>query len=150
MTPACWLRREGGEGYHRPMSHIEHHLAPPGMTPGNGYSHAVAARGRLVAIAGQVAMDEHGDLVGAGDPARQAERVFENLRSALAAAGATFADVVKLGIFVTDIAFLPAVRAARDRYVDTAHPPASTAVQVVALFRPGYLVEVEALAMVEP
>lgn len=137
------------DGYHRPMSHIEHHLAPPGMTPGNGYSHAVAASGRLVAIAGQVAMDEHGSLVGPADPVAQVERVFENLQSALAVAGATFADVVKFGIFVTDISILPIIREVRDRHVDTAQPPASTAVQVAALFRPGYLVEIEALAVVE-
>ena len=130
------------------MSHIEHHLAPPGMTPGNGYSHAVSARGRLVAIAGQVAMDEHGELVGPGDPVAQTERVFENMRLALAAAGATFADIVKFGVFVTDMSTLPVVREVRDRHVDRTRPPASTAVQVVALFRPGYLVEIEALAVV--
>ena len=131
------------------MSHIEHHLAPPGMTPGNGYSHAVSASGRLVAIAGQVAMDEHGELVGPDDPVAQTERVFENLRLALAAAGATFADIVKFGVYVTDMSFLPVVREIRDRYVDRAHPPASTAVQVAALFRPGYLVEIDALAVVQ-
>jgi enamine deaminase RidA (YjgF/YER057c/UK114 family) len=117
------------------------------MAPGNGYSHAVAASGRLVAVAGQVAMDEHGELVGEGDAAAQAERVFENLRLALDAAGATFADVVMFGIFVTDISILPAIREVRDRYVDLDRPPASTAVQVAALFRPGYLLEIEALAV---
>jgi enamine deaminase RidA (YjgF/YER057c/UK114 family) len=131
------------------MSHIEHHLAPPGMTPGNGYSHAVSARGRLVAIAGQVAMDEHGELVGPDDPVAQAERVFENLRIALAAAGASFADIIKFGVFVTDMSFLPVVREIRDRHVDRSQPPASTAVQVAALFRPGYLVEIDALAVVQ-
>jgi reactive intermediate/imine deaminase len=125
----------------------DYHRAPAGMAPGNGYSHAVAASGRLVAVAGQVAMDEHGELVGEGDAAAQAERVFENLRLALDAAGATFADVVKLGIFVTDISILPAIREVRDRYVDLDRPPASTAVQVAALFRPGYLLEIEALAV---
>jgi enamine deaminase RidA (YjgF/YER057c/UK114 family) len=127
----------------------EHHRAPAGLAPGNGYSHAVVATGRLVAIAGQVAMDEQGELVGEGDAAAQAERVFENLRLALAAAGASFADVVKFGVFTTDISILPAVREVRDRYVDTANPPASTAVQVGALFRPGYLLEIEALAVVD-
>jgi enamine deaminase RidA (YjgF/YER057c/UK114 family) len=131
------------------MSHIEHHLAPAGMTPGNGYSHAVSARGRLVAIAGQVAMDEHGELVGPDDPVAQAERVFENLRIALAAAGASFADIIKFGVFVTDMSFLPVVREIRDRHVDRSQPPASTAVQVAALFRPGYLVEIDALAVVQ-
>jgi enamine deaminase RidA (YjgF/YER057c/UK114 family) len=131
------------------MSHIEHHLAPPGMTPGNGYSHAVSASGRLVAIAGQVAMDEHGQMVGPDDPVAQTERVFENLGLALAAAGATFADIVKFGVYVTDMSILPVVREIRDRHVDPAQPPASTAVQVAALFRPGYLIEIDALAIVQ-
>ena len=119
------------------------------MTSGNGYSHAVSARGRLVAIAGQVAMDEHGELVGPGDPVAQTERVFENLGLALAAAGATFADIIKFGVFVTDMSILPVVREIRDRHVDRARPPASTAVQVAALFRPGFVVEIEALAVVQ-
>jgi enamine deaminase RidA (YjgF/YER057c/UK114 family) len=109
----------------------------------------VSAAGRFVAVAGQVAMDEHGELVGEGDPRAQAERVFENLRLALAAVGATFSDVVKFGVFTTDISILPVVREVRDRYVDTSNPPASTAVQVGALFRPGYLLEIEALAIVD-
>jgi enamine deaminase RidA (YjgF/YER057c/UK114 family) len=127
---------------------MEHHLAPAGLAPGNGYSHAVAATGRMVAIAGQVAMDARGELVGVDDPRAQAQRVFENLRSALAAAGATFADVIKFGVFTTDISILPVVREIRDRHIDTDRPPASTAVQVAALFQPGYVLEVDALAVV--
>ena len=127
---------------------IEHHVTPDGMAPGNGYSHAVVAEGgRVVAIAGQVAMDESGALVGEDDPTAQAERAFGNLSLALTAAGATFGDVVKLSYFVTDISILPALRAVRDRFVDVERPPASTAVEVSALFRPGYLIEVEALAV---
>ena len=127
---------------------IEHHLHPPGMPAGNGYSQMVVARGdRIVSIAGQVAMDQDGELVGPDDPRAQAERVFENLRLALDAAGATFADVIKLTVFVTDIASLPVVREVRNAYIDVERPPASTAVQVGALFRPGYLLEVEALAV---
>jgi enamine deaminase RidA (YjgF/YER057c/UK114 family) len=126
---------------------IEHHVTPVGMAPGNGYSHAVVAEGRVVAIAGQVAMNEAGELVGEGDASAQADRVFQNLSLALAAAGATFADVIKLTFFVTDIGVLPAVREARDRYVDLETPPASTAVQVSSLFRPGFLMEIEALAV---
>lgn len=130
------------------MTHIEHFPRSAGMPPSTGYSHAVAGTGRLVAVSGQVAMDENGELVGQDDPQAQAERVFANLALALAAAGATFGDVIKLGVFVTDMAILPVVREVRNRYVDTARPPASTAVQVSALFRPGYVVEVEALAVV--
>jgi enamine deaminase RidA (YjgF/YER057c/UK114 family) len=132
------------------MTTIEHHRAPEGMAPGNGYSHAVAATGgRLVAIAGQVAMDANGDLVGRDDPPAQIEQVFRNLGLALAAAGATYDDVVKFSIFVTDISLLPAIRTVRDRFIDTERPPASTAVQVAALFRPGYVLEIEALAVAD-
>jgi enamine deaminase RidA (YjgF/YER057c/UK114 family) len=127
---------------------IEHYRAPVGMAQGTGYSHAVVAQGgRVVAIAGQVAMDENGDLVGPGDPSAQAERVYQNLALALAAAGATFNDVIKFGVFVTDIAILPSLREVRDRYIDVERPPASIAVEVRALFRPGYMIEVDALAV---
>jgi enamine deaminase RidA (YjgF/YER057c/UK114 family) len=127
---------------------IEHYRTPAGMAPGNGYSHTVVARGgSVVAIAGQVAMDEHGALVGPDDPSAQAERVYQNLSLVLAAAGATFADVIKLSAFVTDITILPVLREVRDRYVDVDRPPASTAVQVSALFQPDYMIEVEALAV---
>jgi enamine deaminase RidA (YjgF/YER057c/UK114 family) len=119
------------------------------MAAGRGYSHVVTGRGRLVVVSGQVSQDEHGELVGAGDPDAQARQVFENLRRCLAAAGAGFGDVVKLGLFVLDVAYLPAVRAARDAVIDTASPPASIAVQVSALFAPGYLIEVEAWALVD-
>ncbi|TVL92948.1 RidA family protein [Streptomyces sp. SAJ15] len=130
------------------MPHLSHLAAPEGVAPGNGYSHVVWGTGRLIAVSGQVALDEHGELVGPGDPAAQARQVFENLRRCLAGAGATFADVVKLTYFVTDVAQLPAIREARDAFVDTVRPPASSAVQVAALFRPDLLLEVEALAVV--
>lgn len=121
---------------------------PEGVAPGNGYSHVVTGPGRWVAISGQVALDADGEIVGVGDPLAQARQVFGNLERCLAAAGATFADVMKLNFFVTDIAILPAVRTARDEHIDTANPPASTAVQVVALFKPELLLEVEAYAVV--
>src|SRR5215218_2961922 len=124
------------------------HPQPEGVAPGNGYSHVATGPGRWVAIAGQVALDGDGNFVGVGDPAAQARQVFANLDACLKAAGATFADVVKLNFYVTDIGVLPAVRVARDAYVDTANPPASTAVQVVGLFRPELVLEVEAYAVV--
>lgn len=108
----------------------------------------VLGTGRLVALSGQVALDARGEVVGVGDPEAQARQVFENLRRCLVAAGASFEDVIKLTYYVTDIAHLSAVRAARDACVDTRRPPASTAVQVSALFRPELLLEVEALALV--
>ncbi|WP_406100132.1 RidA family protein [Streptomyces sp. NBC_01013] len=126
---------------------LSHHL-PEGVAPAQGYSHVVMGEGRLVVISGQVALDEKGNVVGEGDPAAQARQVFENLGRCLAAGEATFADVAKLTFYVTDIGFLPAVRAARDAHVDVKRPPASTAVQVTALVRPELLIEVEALAII--
>jgi enamine deaminase RidA (YjgF/YER057c/UK114 family) len=131
------------------MTVLRHVAAPEGVAAGRGYSQVVTGRGRLVVVSGQVAQDERGELVGAGNPAAQARRVFENLRRCLATAGAGFGDVVKLTFFVLDVADLPAVREARDAVIDTDRPPASTAVQVAALFAPGYLLEVEALALVD-
>ncbi|MFF1817202.1 RidA family protein [Kribbella sp. NPDC058245] len=129
------------------MSKLEY-PQPEGVAPGNGYSHVVTGAGQWVAIAGQVALDADGNLVGEGDFEAQTRQVFANLDAALKAAGATWADVVKLNLFLTDITGLPAIRQVRDQYVDTANPPASTAVQVVGLFRPEALVEIEAYAVI--
>lgn len=132
----------------QPNQSLQHIPAPDGVAPGVGYTHVVTGTGRLVVVSGQVALDQYGNLVGAGDPAAQALQAFENLHRCLAAAGASFADVVKLTYFVTDVVHLPAVRKARDQYVDVDNPPASTAVQVAALFRPELVLEVEAWALV--
>lgn len=131
------------------MVELRHFVAPDGVAAGRGYSQVVTGRGRLVVVSGQIAQDEYGDPVGLGDPAAQARQVFENLRRCLAQAGADFSDVVKLTFFVLDVGYLPAIRAARDAVVDTDRPPASTAVQVAALFAPGYLLEIEAWAVVD-
>lgn len=136
---------------HAPRSsRLTHVGAPEGVAPGRGYSHVVWGTGRFVAVSGQCAFDEGGGIVGVGDAAAQSRQVFENLRRCLAAAGATFDDVVKLTFFVTDVAHLPAVRTARDAVFDMTRPPASSAVQVAALIRPELLVEIEAFALVGP
>jgi enamine deaminase RidA (YjgF/YER057c/UK114 family) len=67
---------------------LQHVVAPAGVAAGRGYSQVVTGRGRLVVVSGQVAQNEHGELVGAADPAAQARRVLENLRRCLAQAGA--------------------------------------------------------------
>jgi reactive intermediate/imine deaminase len=123
-------------------------INPETMPRSRGYSQMAEVRGgRTVYISGQVPLDVDGQLVGEGDFAAQARQVFENLRLALEAAGMKFAQVVKLGIFVTDIGDLPQVREIRDAYVNTEQPPTSTAVEVGALFRPDVLIEVEAIAV---
>ena len=131
------------------MTVLRHVAAPEGAPAGRGYSQVVTGRGRLVVVSGQVAQNVNGELVGPGDPAAQARQVFANLGRCLAEVGAGFDDVVKLTLFVLDVADLPAVREARDAVIDTARPPASSAVQVAALFAPGYLLEVEAWALVD-
>lgn len=132
------------------MSAVRHVVAPDGVAPalGRGYSHVVSAVGRLVAVSGQVAFDESGELVGRDDPAQQAEQVFENVRRCLAVEGATFDDVVKLTYYLTDIRSLPEIRVVRDRFIPGDEKPASTAVQVVALALPELLVEIDAFAVV--
>ena len=124
---------------------------PEGMHRPTGYSHvAEVTAGRPVYIAGQVALDPAGELVGPGDIRAQAVQVFENLRTALGSVGAGFEQVVKLNLYLVDATQLPAVREVRDRYVDTARPPASTAVEVRRLVREELLIEVEAVAVVAP
>ncbi|MFE2519975.1 RidA family protein [Streptomyces mirabilis] len=130
------------------MSELTRIPAPDGVAPVAAYSHVVLGTGRFVAVSGQLALDEDGKLVGAGDAAAQAHQVFENLRRCLAAAGATFDDVVKLTFFVTDMAHMPAVRAARDAHIPADRLPAASAVQVAALVRPEFLMEIEAYAVV--
>jgi enamine deaminase RidA (YjgF/YER057c/UK114 family) len=118
-----------------------------GVAPGNGYSHVVTGTGQWVAISGQVALDANGQFVGRDDASVQAEQVFANLERCLAAAGATFENVVKLTYFVTDISHLPEIRVVRDRYIP-GPKPASSAVQVVSLFSPLALIEIEAFAII--
>ena len=123
-------------------------INPPGLVKPTGYTHVVVAPdGRTVYIAGQVAFDTTGRVVGPGDFQAQAEQVFANLRVALASAGASFADVVKTTILITDIKQVAALRELRARYFDPAHPPANTLIPVTTLARADLLIEVEAVAV---
>ena len=130
------------------MSELTRIPAPDGVAPAAQYTHVVLGTGRFVAVSGQLALDEDGRLVGDGDAAAQARQVFENLRRCLAAAGATFDDVVKLTFFVTDMAHMSAIRAARAEHIPDDRLPAASAVQVAALVRPEFLMEIEAFAVV--
>ncbi len=127
-------------------------INPPTLSSPVGYSHVVTARGgQMVFIAGQVAFDAKGNLVGKDDLRTQATQVFENLRVALEAAGATFADVVKMNTYIVN--YKPehrqVLREVRGQYLATEKPPASTLIGVQALAVEGLLIEVEAIAMVE-
>jgi enamine deaminase RidA (YjgF/YER057c/UK114 family) len=121
----------------------------PGVAPGTGYAHAVTVTGQLAFIAGQVAMDVDGQLVGDGDMGTQAAQALSNLSAVMQTLGAGWADVVRLGWYVTDVTQLQEIRGVRDDVLRPAlgeRPnPSSTLVEVASLFRPGFLVEVDAV-----
>lgn len=118
------------------------------LPPSPSYSQAAEIRrGRIIYVAGQVAIDRSGKVVGEGDMRAQAQQTFENLKAALEASGTKFENVVKLNYYVSDITQLAGVREVRDRFINTANPPASTAVEVKRLFREQFWIEVEAVAV---
>lgn len=127
---------------------IARHARPAGLPPVNGYSHVTVASGRIAHISGQVPLRPDGTPVQGGADA-QAEQVFQNLLSALHAVGASWDRVVKMNYYLRDIADLEAVRAVRDRFLDPAHLPASSLVQVIALVHPDFLVEIDAVAVLD-
>src|ERR1044071_745700 len=109
------------------LDRMQHHyVRPAGSPPTNGYSHAVAFTGPTVVVSGQVPLDAEGRLVGEDDAREQTRQGVRHISSALAAAGATMSDVVKLTIFLTNMAALPAFRQARDEFIDVDRPPASS------------------------
>jgi enamine deaminase RidA (YjgF/YER057c/UK114 family) len=125
---------------------------PSNMHRPRGYTHAVAVDGgRLVFVAGQVAFDKDGNLVGKGDLRAQTDKALDNLVAALTAAGATPADVVKLNTYVVDYkpADYPIIREARARTFTGPNPPASTLIGVQALALEDLLIEIEAIAVVK-
>lgn len=134
------------------MSHTQdavHFIKSESLPPSPGYSQAVEVRGgRIVYIAGQVAMDRAGKVVGEGDIRAQAQQTFEDLKAALEASNAKFENVVKLNYYFSDITQLPVVREVRDKFINTSNPPASTAVEIKRLVREPFLIEVEAVAVV--
>jgi reactive intermediate/imine deaminase len=118
--------------------------------PMSTYSHAVRIEtdeGVIIFVSGQIAQDASGELVGAGDLRAQTEQVFENLSRILSANGASFEHVVKIQTYFTTLDDLAGSREVRARYLPS-EPPASTAVQVVALVVPEALIEVDVVAAV--
>jgi enamine deaminase RidA (YjgF/YER057c/UK114 family) len=126
-------------------------LNPPSLCPTFGWTHVVTATGgKTVYVSGQVSVNERGEVVGKGDLRAQTEQTFENLKHALAAAGATFCDVVKTNLFVVGLKpeHVPVLREVRSRYVSAQQAPASTLVGVSALVGADWLIEIEAVAVV--
>ena len=124
---------------------------PTDLHTPRSYTHVVIARGgRLVFVAGQAADDVDGNLIGVGDLGAQAHQAFANLGVALAAAGATPAQVAKITIYVVGHRpeLLPVIEAARVSVFGD-HKPADTLVGIETLAEPGYLIEIDAIAVID-
>ena len=134
------------------MSIVDRLTSVPDVAPGPGYAHAVTVSGKLAFVSGQVALDADGQLVGPGDLAAQLAQAMRNLHRILGALGADWADVVRFTWYVLDAGSLQVIRDVRDEFIRRSlgdRPnPASTLVQVAALARPEFLVEVEAVVAV--
>lgn len=131
------------------MGKLEH-PHPTGLFKNPAYSQVVVASGtRTIYISGQVALDEQGAIVGAGDLSAQTTQVMKNIGLALTAANARFSDVVKITTYV--VGYRPEHRAiigkARSPFFQDMLPPASTLVGVSALAAPEWLIEIEAVAV---
>jgi enamine deaminase RidA (YjgF/YER057c/UK114 family) len=122
-------------------------LNPPELGSPPGYSQIVDVRAsRIIFIAGQAALDSDGKVVGRNDFSAQAEQVFRNLSAALKSVGCTASNLVKLTVFLRDMADLKTYREARNRFFVTVIPaaaPAITLVEVSKLYDPDFLIEIE-------
>ena len=118
-----------------------------------GYTHVVVVNGpgKTIYISGQVALNAQGEVVGKGDLQVQTVQVYENLKTALQAAGATFNDVVKLNTYIVNYKpeQVAIVRSVRSNYISKENPPASTLIGVQALVNPDFLIEIEAIAVLK-
>jgi len=123
--------------------------AAPGVARGPGFAHAVSVAGPLAFVSGQVALDADGAVVGRGDLAAQTRQALANLHAIIRALGADWPDVARFGWYVLDASAVQVVREVRDEMIrpalgDRANP-ASSLVQVAALVRPDFLIEVDAV-----
>ncbi len=124
------------------------HRSPAGVTRPSGYSHVVRA-GNMLFLSGQVAFNAERKLVGPGDITTQTRQCFENLGVLLRDAGARWADVAKLTLFLTDMRGIDRVREVRRALFEAEgiEPPTMTTVEVNHLAAEGILIEIEAIAV---
>ncbi|HEY9286514.1 MAG TPA: RidA family protein [Candidatus Dormibacteraeota bacterium] len=127
-------------------------LNPDTLLKPQAYTQVVEAAGRrTIFVSGQISQDAQGTVVAPGDFPGQARQVFANLRAALQAAGASPADITKMTTFIVD--YTPELRAviaeARSEFLSGAPPPASTLIGISALADPAYLLEIEAIAVID-
>lgn len=130
------------------------HIQPDDLWPSAqyGFSQVVVSTGtKIIHCAGQTAWDKNMNLVGGDDLEQQTAQALENIKSALAATGATMKDVVRLDVYVVDYDRdkIPAIGAAMSRYFDPDHLPANTLLGIEALAMPEFLIEITATAVVD-
>ncbi len=113
------------------------------------YSRAIRASGDLVFLQGQVGVDLDGNLIGKGDAGQQADQACRNIKQFIEEAGGTLSDVCKLTVYVTDRSYRPAVYASINRWFEGVHH-CSTGVVVRGLADPEFLVEIDAMAVIDP
>ena len=123
---------------------------PPELCPTFGWTHVASVTGGKTIYISLDSINERGEVVGRGDIQAQTDQAFRNVSLALAAAGATFRDVVKTNLYVVGLRpeHVPLIREVRSRYVSVEHPPVSTLVGISALVGPDWLIEIEAVAVV--
>jgi reactive intermediate/imine deaminase len=115
--------------------------------PTRGYSHAAKA-GNTLYIAGQVAQDVNGHLVGKGDFEAQVRQVYENLKNIIEETGGTLKNIVKMTTFLTHYNYIETYRSIRSQYFHEPCPP-NTLLFIESLALPDYMIEVEAIAVLD-
>src|SRR6185295_16451265 len=123
------------------------YLNPDTMSQPRGYTHVVKV-GNTAYIAGQVSVARDGSVVGKGDPEAQVRQIWHNLEAAVKSIGGTLNDIVKTTTYVTNLNYAAAIRKVREERFPT-NPPTSTLLVVAGLASPDYLMEIEAIAVVE-
>lgn len=101
---------------------------------------------KMLFLSGQIPLNQKGELVG-NDVKAQTVQIFENVKAILESCGATLSDIIKLGIFMTDISKIADYREARDQYINLEMPPTSTLLEVKGLFRSDIFIEIEVIAI---
>ena len=116
-----------------------------------GYSQSVEIDNgisKTIIISGQVPLNSKGEIVGLNDLEKQTEKVFENIQALIEKSGGSMKDLVNIDCYFTDISKISEFRKARDKFINLQNPPASTAVQVERLVNPDFLIEINAMAVV--
>jgi 2-iminobutanoate/2-iminopropanoate deaminase len=124
------------------------YVNPETMSRPTGYSHVVKV-GNTVYIAGQVSAGPDGSVVGKGDAEAQARQIWRNIEAAVKSVGGTLQNVVKTTTYVTNIQHAAGVRKVREELFQGSNPPTSTLLVISGLASPDYMVEIEAIAVVD-